>query len=80
MSWLRSRFSLVHDFAHMKTHTLEFMYTISMKVLGEFYIEDLFNPKLSALKVDSQKISSVMLSSLMVARTFKMKFLTYLKS
>lgn len=45
------------------------------EMLREFYTENLFNPMLSALKVDSQEIRSVMLSSLMVGYTFNNEIL-----
>ena len=45
------------------------------EMLKEFYTENLFNPMLSALKVDHQEIRSVMLSSLMVGYTFNNEIL-----
>ena len=45
------------------------------EMLREFYTENLFNPMLSALKVDNQEIRSVMLSSLMVGYTFNNEIL-----
>ena len=45
------------------------------EMLREFYTENLFNPMLSALKVDHQEIRSVMLSSLMVGYTFNNEIL-----
>jgi len=45
------------------------------EMLREFYAENLFNPMLSALKVDHQEIRSVMLSSLMVGYTFNNEIL-----
>jgi len=45
------------------------------EMLREFYAENLFNPMLSALKVNHQEIRSVMLSSLMVGYTFNNEIL-----
>lgn len=45
------------------------------EMLREFYTDNLFNPMLSALKVDNQEIRSVMLSSLMVGYTFNNEIL-----
>jgi AcrR family transcriptional regulator len=45
------------------------------EMLRDFYTENLFNPMLSALKVDNQEIRSVMLSSLMVGYTFNYEIL-----
>lgn len=45
------------------------------EMLREFYTENLFNPMLSALRVDNQEIRSVMLSSLMVGYTFNNEIL-----